>query len=55
VTIEAHGGPKVKTGPREIIDIAHGSFDNDLKVVNNSLKRILGREPGVKIADLSGF
>jgi hypothetical protein len=55
VTIEAHGGPKVKTGPREIIDIAHGSFDNDLKVVNNSLKRILGCEPGVKIADLSGF
>lgn len=38
------------------IDIAHGSFDNDLSVVNASVARILGKtKPAVEITDLSGF
>jgi hypothetical protein len=55
VVVEPHAGPKVKTAVNQTIDIAHGSFDNDVEVVNNSLKRILGHAPKDRITDLSGF
>lgn len=37
------------------IDLSHGSFDNDIKVVSSSLKKLLGEEPAYPVTDLSGF
>jgi hypothetical protein len=58
VTKERWKGPRVKVRegrqPLEI-NIAHGSFDNDLDVFNASLTRILGKEPKEWVTDLSGF
>ncbi len=53
--VKEHKGPRVKTTSTESILIAHGSFDNDLSVVNASLERMLGKAPAVTIRDLSGF
>jgi len=55
--LQVHPGPQVKTGLRTTpVKIAHGSFDNDLKVVNASIARILGQPaPEVRVTDLSGF
>lgn len=56
VVVERHAGPKIKSGPNQIIQICHGSFDNDLKVFNGSLRRMLGRdEPIQTVTDLTGF
>jgi hypothetical protein len=33
----------------------HGSFDNNLDVVNLALRRILGKAPKVPVTDLEGF
>ncbi len=47
-----------KTSPAgdEKIKIAHGSFDNDLAVVNRSVARVLDQDkPAVKITNLVGF
>jgi hypothetical protein len=55
ITVAPHPGPNVQVSPSETVKIAHGTFDNDLAVVNASLARILGRQPGVPVTDLSGF
>lgn len=55
VSILAHAGPKIRTSTEETQQIAHGTFDNDIDIVNASLKRILGKTPPVPITDLRGF
>ena len=37
------------------IDASHGSFDNNVDVVNATLKRILGKNPPVPVLNLSNF
>jgi hypothetical protein len=39
----------------EAIDANHGSFDNNIDVVNKALVRILGKNPKVPVTDLRGF
>ena len=40
----------------ETIDAAHGSFDNNLNMVNQAIARIIGAEkPKVRVTDLRGF
>ena len=39
----------------DTIPATHGSFDNNLDVVNRALARILGKQPKVPITDLRGF
>lgn len=46
---------QVDTAPGQKIPAAHGSFDNDLKVVNDTLHRILGKAPPHPVTDLTGF
>jgi hypothetical protein len=58
VTRTVWKGPKVVTRRKPVeqqIDIAHGSFDNDIQIFMSSLARILKRKPGVPVTDLSGF
>jgi hypothetical protein len=47
--------PRVTTGPGKEIAAAHGSFDNDVDIVNATLQRILGVEPAHPVTDLTGF
>jgi len=37
------------------IEALHGSFDNNIDVVNATLKRMIGREPPVPVLDLTNF
>lgn len=46
---------QVDTGPELKIDAAHGSFDNDLAVINDTLRRILRKAPPNPVTDLTGF
>jgi hypothetical protein len=39
----------------ETIDAAHGSFDNNLNIVNQAIARITGAPPAVPVTDLRGF
>ena len=39
----------------ETIDASHGSFDNNLNVVNRAIRRIIGKTPRVPVTDLRGF
>jgi hypothetical protein len=39
----------------EMIPANHGSFDNNLDVVNLALERILGTLPNLPVTDLRGF
>ena len=39
----------------EAIDANHGSFDNNIDVVNKALVRIIGKNPKVPVTDLRGF
>jgi hypothetical protein len=39
----------------ETIDANHGSFDNNIEVVNQAIERILGTKPSVPVTDLRGF
>ncbi len=39
----------------ETIDANHGSFDNNIEVVNQAIERILGKKPPVPVTDLRGF
>ena len=39
----------------ETVPTNHGSFDNNLDVVNLALERILGAKPAVPVTDLKGF
>jgi hypothetical protein len=39
----------------ETIDASHGSFDNNIDVVNQAIERILGKKPPVPVTDLRGF
>ncbi|MDO8837311.1 MAG: C1 family peptidase [Parvibaculum sp.] len=42
-------------GRREAIDANHGSFDNNLDVVNRAIERMLGGLPAKPVTDLAGF
>jgi pimeloyl-ACP methyl ester carboxylesterase len=55
VSIKAHKGPKIRTSLSVQERIAHGTFDNDIDVVNASLTSILDGPPKLKITDLTGF
>jgi hypothetical protein len=44
-----------ETNKDETIPAGHGSFDNNLNVVNRAIKRIIGREPLEPVTDLHGF
>jgi hypothetical protein len=39
----------------ETIDAGHGSFDNNIEVVNRAIERIIGKKPKVPVTDLRGF
>jgi hypothetical protein len=39
----------------ETIDAGHGSFDNNLNMVNRAIKRIIGKNPPEPVTDLRGF
>lgn len=39
----------------ETIDASHGSFDNNIDVVNTAIERIIGRKPKLPVTDLRGF
>jgi papain like protease len=39
----------------ETIDANHGSFDNNLDVVNQAIARIVGKKPSTPVTDLRGF
>lgn len=55
VSIQSHSKPKIRTSLTVQERIAHGSFDNDIDVVNASLTLMLGGVPKLKITDLTGF
>ena len=38
-----------------MIPAAHGSFDNDVEIITDTLQRILGGRPTVPVANLHGF
>ena len=46
---------QVDTAPELRIDAAHGSFDNDLAVINATLRRVLAKAPPHPVTDLTGF
>jgi Papain family cysteine protease len=58
-TVQSFSGPKVKAASNKFIDIAHGSFDNDIAIVEASMRRMLNLKPDEKlptpIKDLTGF
>jgi len=39
----------------ETIDAGHGSFDNNLNIVNQTIQRITGKKPAEPVTDLRGF
>jgi len=39
----------------ETIDAGHGSFDNNLNIVNQAIQRITGKKPAEPVTDLRGF
>jgi hypothetical protein len=39
----------------ETIDAGHGSFDNNLNIVNRAIERITGKKPVEPVTDLRGF
>jgi hypothetical protein len=47
-------GRQVDTGP-EKIDLAHGSFDNDVETVTRMLARVRGSKVRTKVESLAGF
>jgi hypothetical protein len=51
--------PEVPTlrepGKVETIDANHGSFDNNIEVVNRAIERITGKPPKQPVTDLRGF
>jgi hypothetical protein len=56
VSLVLHRGPQIKIASQVQANIGHGTFDNDLLVMNNSIARILNTErPNVPVNDLSGF
>jgi hypothetical protein len=44
-----------ETGKYETINAGHGSFDNNLNVVNRAIKRVIGKNPTEPVTDLHGF
>ncbi len=47
---------RVEKNKKETIDANHGSFDNNVEVVNLAISRILGKaKPKVPVTDLRGF
>lgn len=44
-----------ETNKDETINAGHGSFDNNLNMVNRAIKRIIGRNPRAPVTDLRGF
>jgi hypothetical protein len=44
-----------ENGKVETIPASHGSFDNNLDVINTALRRMLGRKPELEVTNLKGF
>jgi hypothetical protein len=53
--VEEHVPPKSNGKTPDTIRADHGSFDNNLNVVNRALERILGSKPVAPVTDLRGF
>lgn len=55
--INFHGKTRstVATAKGKSIPLSHGSFDNDVKMIQTTLTRVLGRRPNGSGWDLSGF
>ena len=46
---------RAETNKDETIDASHGSFDNNLTIVNRAIKRVIGKNPRVPVTDLRGY
>src|SRR3954466_10827331 len=44
-----------ETNKDETIDASHGSFDNNLTIVNRAIKRVIGKNPRAPVTDLRGY
>jgi hypothetical protein len=44
-----------ETNKDETINAGHGSFDNNLNVVNRAIRRVIGRNPRAPVTDLRGY
>ena len=59
VNLDEIPAPAVPTrrenGKVETIDAGHGSFDNNIDVVNTAFRRVLGHKPAVDVTNLKGF
>jgi hypothetical protein len=44
-----------ETNKDETINAGHGSFDNNLNIVNRAIKRVIGKNPTEPVTDLRGF
>jgi hypothetical protein len=44
-----------ETNKDETINAGHGSFDNNLNVVNRAIKRVIGKNPRAPVTDLRGY
>ncbi|MGH6922819.1 MAG: hypothetical protein ACRED5_03520, partial [Propylenella sp.] len=42
-------------GRVDTIDASHGSFDNNIELVNQALSRVLGKKPSEPVTNLKGF
>jgi hypothetical protein len=57
VPLQVHNEKLVRTGTAagQSIALAHGSFDNDIKVIGATLTRILGAAPAVPVDNLQAY
>ena len=44
-----------ETNKDETINAGHGSFDNNLNIVNRAIKRVIGKNPTEPVTDLRGY
>jgi len=44
-----------ETNKDETINAGHGSFDNNLNIVNRAIKRVIGKNPTAPVTDLRGY
>ena len=44
-----------ETNKDTTIDASHGSFDNNLTIVNRAIKRVIGKNPRAPVTDLRGY
>ncbi|MEW6428081.1 MAG: C1 family peptidase [Thermodesulfobacteriota bacterium] len=59
ITVNIHGRDNTAQGRisdgRKMIPLAHGSFDNDVRVIAATLERIRGRKLAAAVENLAGF